>query len=202
MYEQTSMISTSQAEAKPAARYYEINEDTARNAHYCVHMSDYQPGSATNGYRAAVDEAAALVEARKSKVSPYYHDKLDALLDRYARRLAQWTNDYNRNQASYPSQFISGAGNYNMKKHEKQMSREGTLWKEYDEIKAMTQKITEIVADDLREKGLVLYDIKFEYGYAPDGSVMLIDEISSGNMRVYRDGKYIDPMTLSELFFA
>ena len=129
MYEQTSMISTSQAEAKPAARYYEINEDTARNAHYCVHMSDYQPGSATNGYRAAVDEAAALVEARKSKVSPYYHDKLDALLDRYARRLAQWTNDYNRNQASYPSQFISGAGNYNMKKHEKQMSREDTLWK-------------------------------------------------------------------------
>ena len=73
---------------------------------------------------------------------------------------------------------------------------------QYDDIKAMTQKITEIVADDLREKGLVLYDIKFEYGYAPDGSVMLIDEISSGNMRVYRDGKYIDPMTLSELFFA
>ena len=73
---------------------------------------------------------------------------------------------------------------------------------QYDEIKAMTQKITKIVADDLSEKGLVLYDIKFEYGYAPDGSVMLIDEISSGNMRVYRDGKYIDPMTLSELFFA
>ena len=73
---------------------------------------------------------------------------------------------------------------------------------QYDDIKAMTQKITEVVADDLREKGLVLYDIKFEYGYAPDGSVMLIDEISSGNMRVYRDGKYIDPMTLSELFFA
>lgn len=141
MYEQTSMISASQAEAKPAARYYEINEDTARNAHYCVHMSDYQPGSATNSYRAAVDEAAALVEARKSKVSPYYHDKLDALLDRYARRLAQWTNDCNRNQASYPSQFISGAGNYNMKKHEKQMSREDTLWKEYDEIKAILNKI-------------------------------------------------------------
>lgn len=141
MYEQTSMISPPQAEAKPAARYYEINEDTARNAHYCVHMSDYKPDSATNGYRAAVDKAAALVEARKAKVSPYYHDKLDALLDRYARRLAQWMNDYNRNQASYPSQFISGAGNYNMKKHEKQMSREGTLWNEYNEIKAILNKI-------------------------------------------------------------
>ena len=44
---------------------------------------------------------------------------------------------------------------------------------QYDDIKAMTQKITEIVADDLREKGLVLYDIKFEYGYAPiTGSVV------------------------------
>lgn len=73
---------------------------------------------------------------------------------------------------------------------------------QYEDIKAMTQKITKIVADDLAEKGLELYDIKFEYGYAPDGSVMLIDEIASGNMRVYKDGVYIDPMTLSGLFFA
>ncbi len=73
---------------------------------------------------------------------------------------------------------------------------------QYDTVKAMTQQITKIVADDLKEKGLVLYDIKFEYGYDADGNVMLIDEIASGNMRVYKDGKYIDPMTLSELFFA
>ena len=38
--------------------------------------------------------------------------------------------------------------------------------------------------------------------YAPDGSVMLIDEVASGNMRVYKNGEYIDPMTLNELFFA
>ena len=73
---------------------------------------------------------------------------------------------------------------------------------QYEDIKEMTQKITQIVADDLKEKGLVLYDIKFEFGYDKDGKVMLIDEIASGNMRVYKDGKYIDPMTLSELFFA
>ena len=73
---------------------------------------------------------------------------------------------------------------------------------QYDSIKAMTQQITKIVADDLKEKGLVLYDIKFEFGYDADGKVMLIDEIASGNMRVYKDGAYIDPMTLSELFFA
>ena len=73
--------------------------------------------------------------------------------------------------------------------------------KQYDDIKEMTQKITKIVADDMAEKGLELYDIKFEYGYDKDGKVMLIDEIASGNMRVYKDGEYIQPMTLSELFF-
>lgn len=66
----------------------------------------------------------------------------------------------------------------------------------------MTQKITRIVADDLKAKGLVLYDIKFEFGYDGAGNVMLIDEIASGNMRVYKDGEYVDPMTLSKLFFA
>ena len=73
---------------------------------------------------------------------------------------------------------------------------------QYEDIKEKNQKITQIVADDLKEKGLVLYDIKFEYGYDAEGKVMLIDEIASGNMRVYKDGKYIDPMTLSKLFFA
>ncbi len=74
--------------------------------------------------------------------------------------------------------------------------------KQYDEIKEMTQKITRIVADEMAARGLVLYDIKFEYGYDAEGKVMLIDEIASGNMRVYKDGKYVDPMTLSKLFFA
>ena len=73
---------------------------------------------------------------------------------------------------------------------------------QYEDMKVMTQKITDIVAKDLLAKGLVLYDIKFEFGYDKDGNVMLIDEISSGNMRVYKDGQYIDPMTLSKLFFA
>ena len=73
---------------------------------------------------------------------------------------------------------------------------------QYDDIRDMTQKITKIVADEMAARGLVLYDIKFEYGYDAEGKVMLIDEIASGNMRVYKDGKYVDPMTLSALFFA
>ena len=73
---------------------------------------------------------------------------------------------------------------------------------QYEDLKTMTQQITKIVADDLKARGLDLYDIKFEFGYDADGKVMLIDEIASGNMRVYKDGEYIDPMKLSELFFA
>ena len=73
---------------------------------------------------------------------------------------------------------------------------------QYEDLKAQTQAITKIVADDLAAKGMELYDIKFEFGYDPQGNVMLIDEVASGNMRVYKDGQYVDPMTLNKLFFA
>ena len=73
---------------------------------------------------------------------------------------------------------------------------------QYDDLKLMTQKITKVVADGLLEKGLVLYDIKFEFGYDANGQVILIDEIASGNMRVYKNGAYVPPMELSNLFFA
>ena len=73
---------------------------------------------------------------------------------------------------------------------------------QYESLKAQTQAITKIVADDLAAKGLELYDIKFEFGYDADGNVMLIDEVASGNMRVYKDGEYVDPLTLNKLFFA
>lgn len=124
--------------------YGSIDEETARNAHYCVHMSDYKPGSATASYRNSVNKAAQMVEQQKALVSAFYHDKLDALLNSYARRLAQWTNDYNRNQASYPSQFIAGAGNFNMRKHNRQMSREDSLWEEYRQIEAILDKIRSV----------------------------------------------------------
>lgn len=125
-------------------KYYEISEETARLAHEMRSMRDYRTGSATAEYRAAVDQAAELVEAQKAKVSAFYHDKLDGLLDRYARRLAEWTNAYNRNGASCPSVLISGASNFPVKKKEKQNAREASLWKEYDEIKGILSKIESV----------------------------------------------------------
>ena len=65
-------------------------------------------------------------------------------------------------------------------------------------LKAQTLAITKVVADDLKSIGLDLWDIKFEFGYN-NGEVILIDEIASGNMRVYKDGKIVDPVELTKL---
>lgn len=72
---------------------------------------------------------------------------------------------------------------------------------QYEDIKKMTREITRVVADELDKRGLDLYDIKFEFGYDKEGRVILIDEIASGNMRVYKDGQYIEPLELNKLFF-
>ena len=71
----------------------------------------------------------------------------------------------------------------------------------YDSMKEQTLKITKIVADVLAKKGLDLYDIKFEFGYN-NNEVILIDEIASGNMRVYKDGTIVEPVELTKLILA
>ncbi len=71
---------------------------------------------------------------------------------------------------------------------------------EYEDIKVLTKKLTKIVEEELKKKGLDLYDIKLEFGRI-DGKVALVDEISGGNMRVYKDGEYVEPLKLPGLLF-
>lgn len=68
---------------------------------------------------------------------------------------------------------------------------------EYDAAYAATRQICDIIKDDLAARGLELYDIKLEFGRAKDG-VVLIDEISAGNMRVYENGKIVGPLALAQ----
>lgn len=63
-------------------------------------------------------------------------------------------------------------------------------------VKEMTRKIAGIIKDDLAARGLELYDIKFEFGRV-NGQIILIDDISGGNMRVFKDGQQVDPLDLS-----
>ena len=71
---------------------------------------------------------------------------------------------------------------------------------EYDVLKDMTQKISTIVKNELAAKGAELYDIKLEFGRI-DGKIALIDEISGGNMRVYKDGQIVDPLDIAKIIF-
>ena len=68
----------------------------------------------------------------------------------------------------------------------------------FESMKKQTLAITKIIADDLKTLGLDLWDIKFEFGYN-NNEVILIDEIASGNMRVYKDGKIVDPVELTKI---
>lgn len=66
---------------------------------------------------------------------------------------------------------------------------------EYEDLVALTKKICTIIRDVLKDKGLTLYDIKLEFGRV-NGQVVLIDEISGGNMRVYNGENIVAPTDL------
>lgn len=124
-----------------SAKYYQIDEDAARRAKEAISFDTYKEGSATESYRKMVDEAARIGENQKLRVDPMYHAKIDAVVDAYARRLAENTNAYNRNTASCPSVMISGAGNFPVRKKQKQNARADKLMEEYRGIKGLLDKI-------------------------------------------------------------
>lgn len=74
---------------------------------------------------------------------------------------------------------------------------------EYAILKQRTIEISKFVAAELEKKGLTLYDIKLEFGRdAKTGEILLIDEISGGNMRVYQGDTYIEPLQLEKIILA
>ncbi|MPN41392.1 Phosphoribosylaminoimidazole-succinocarboxamide synthase [bioreactor metagenome] len=71
---------------------------------------------------------------------------------------------------------------------------------EYKVLKELTKKIGAIVKEELEKRGIELYDIKFEFGrIGEDRHIALIDEISGGNMRAFKDGKHVEPLELEKL---
>ncbi|MDD2497823.1 MAG: phosphoribosylaminoimidazolesuccinocarboxamide synthase [Desulfitobacteriaceae bacterium] len=71
---------------------------------------------------------------------------------------------------------------------------------EYQVLKDLTKKIGSIVKDELAKKGMDLYDIKFEFGrVGADNHIALIDEISGGNMRAYKNNRRVEPLELEKI---
>lgn len=74
---------------------------------------------------------------------------------------------------------------------------------EYKIIENLTKEICNIIKDELAKKDIELYDIKLEFGRVGEGKeIALIDEISGGNMRAYKDGQYIEPFELERLILS
>lgn len=71
---------------------------------------------------------------------------------------------------------------------------------EYRIIKALAKRTAAAIRSELARKGLELYDLKLEFGRSVEnGQLLLIDEISGGNMRVYRNGQPVDPLALAHI---
>lgn len=71
---------------------------------------------------------------------------------------------------------------------------------DYTILKKLTVQIADLVKTELAKKEIELYDIKFEFGrVGVEQQIALIDEISGGNMRAYKDGKSLSPIELASL---
>ena len=127
-----------------SVKYYPINEDAARRAKEANSFSSYSDGSATYSYRRMVDKAAKIAEHQKERVDPEYHAKIDALLDSYARKMADNINQANEIDASVPSVMIAGASNFPVRKKERQNQRRDANMAEYMRIQGILDKIQSV----------------------------------------------------------
>lgn len=121
--------------------YYPINEEAARRAKEMNSFHGYRPGSATEEYRRSVDRASAIANAQKARVDPMYHEKIDRLLDRYARKLAENLNQSYAIAARCPSVLIAGPANFPARKKEKQNQAADANLAEWRSIQGILDKI-------------------------------------------------------------
>ena len=121
--------------------YYPINENAARHANTVNSFYDYKPGSATAEYRHYVDEAAEIAARQKRRVDPSFHERIDGLLDAYARKLAANMNKGYEIAGRVPSILIAGGSNFPVRKKEKQNAAADKNMEEYREIQGLLDKI-------------------------------------------------------------
>ena len=128
-------------EVQSAPPYYSINETAARRAKDANSFYDYKPGSATAEYRQYVDEAVAIAERQKKRVDPMYHEKIDSLLDTYARKLVANMNKGYEIAGRIPSVLIAGGSNFPVRKKEKQNAAADRNMEEWRDIQGLLDKI-------------------------------------------------------------
>lgn len=123
--------------------YYTINESAAKTAHNMMSFSDYEEGSKTAGYKVMVDKAYELGE-KVIQARPTEEERVKNLCERYSRRLAQNINKDIQIGMMCPSVMISGAGNFPVKKKEKQVAAWDKNHEDYKQVEEILHKIESI----------------------------------------------------------
>ena len=117
---------------------YTINENIARTAKELNSFSDYKENSATNNYRSYLktfeDNVNELMELYPENINEEALRLIEYYKDKYSKKLAFAINKSNSIEARMPSIMISGAGNFNFRKKEKQNQARDSFWKEYGDL--------------------------------------------------------------------
>lgn len=124
--------------------YYEINEQSARTAHEMMSMQEYKEGSKTREYRNLVDNAYDLAGQVEEK-RPLQSERAYKLAERYSRKMAEYFNKDSAIGCRCPSVLISGAGNFPVKKKEKQVQAWENNYQFYQETQKLISKIKSIL---------------------------------------------------------
>ena len=117
----------------------------ARTSRAMWSMNDYVPNSETNGYKRAVNEVYDTVK-QIAEQKPQYLSRALLLADRYAKKYAEWINKGFRIAMMCPSVLISGAGNFPVRKKEKQNRAEDKRMEDYQYIKAIPDQIQDLLS--------------------------------------------------------
>ena len=102
--------------------YVSINEQRARTAQSLMSFTEYQEGTRTREYREDVNEVYDLAEEVIARRGEAYRERAWRLAVRYAKNLGKYFNEESRIGCMCPSVMISGAGNFPVKKKEKQVA--------------------------------------------------------------------------------
>ena len=124
--------------------YYSINEAAARTSNNMMSFSDYKEGSKTAEYQSYVNRAYDMAD-KVAEAKPDEAERAYRLAERYSRKMAENMNDSSRIGMMCPSVMISGAGNFPVRKKEKQNAAAERNYQQFREIQGILTKIENIL---------------------------------------------------------
>ena len=122
-----------------------INEEAARTAQNMMSFNEYQMGSRTREYQEDVNEVYDLAEEVVARRGEEYRERAWRLATRYARNLGKYFNEEARIGCMCPSVMISGAGNFPVKKKEKQVKAWGKNHEFYNYCQSIRGKLNNLL---------------------------------------------------------